>query len=229
MDISDIEMRKKKYKFDYSVFFFDCDNNRRFLFRVINYGKEADELKFIFIPTGLGLGFTYFENLDTFTESDLVGQYAEVTYHKDGTLLHKFQSDKRGGESRYKNPAGTGRRRTPISQLREWEPFVRYTIVDCSSLKVIKSDRAFSIPHDSTIFNGDPFICTLFLGHKIYACPPNNSPTEMIYRINDVARNVDLILWFYKSDYQGRLMQVGKSDLTIHLRANIIEVVEKRQ
>ena len=51
------------------------------------------------------------------------------------------------------------------------------------------------------IYLGDPFICTLSLHHMAYADPPNKQPTEMIYRINDVASNIDLILWFYKTDY----------------------------
>ena len=63
-----------------------------------------------------------------------------------------------------------------------------------------------SLIDNPVIFNSDPFVCTLFLGHMAYASPANNQPTEMIHRINDIAHKTDLILWFYKTAYQGRFV-----------------------
>ena len=219
-------MSQSKHKVDCSIFFPDNHGDKRFLFRLINFGKETDELKFIFIPKGTG--FTYFETEDTFTELDIFGLYSEITYHNDGSLLYKFPGNRRGDKIQYKNPAGIGKRRTPILQLREWEPFIRYTIVDYSLCKVIDTENAISPPYNPVIFGGDPFVCTLFLGHMAYKEPMNNQPIEIIYRINDIADKVDLILWFYKTDYRGRAMRVDKSDLVIHSRSNLIQVVDKK-
>ena len=95
-------------------------------------------LKFIFMPTGHWLlGFpTYSEIADAFTEADIVGLYSEITYHSDGSVLYKFPGYRKGDRTLYKNPAGTGKRRTPIRQLvRKWEPLIRYTVVDYSLLQ----------------------------------------------------------------------------------------------
>lgn len=197
------------------------------MFRVINYGKDTDELKFIFIPAGMSSGFTYTEHEDIFTKADIVGLYAEITYHNDGLLLHKFPSAQKNEKPQYKNPSGLGNRRTPISKVRAWEPFAQYTIVDYSACKIIVAENAVIVPNNATIFNGAPFICTLFLGHMTYADPPNNQLTEMIYRINDVASSVDLILWFYKTDYQGRLMQINNTNLVIETKNNLVNIIEK--
>jgi hypothetical protein len=222
-------MNKFKHKFDCSIFFLDDQKNRRFLFRLTNYGKETDELKLFFFLPDMDIGFNYNESVDTFTESDLIGQYAELTYHHDGSLLFKFPEHIKNGKPLQKNPAGMGTRRTPLSELRDWESFVRYTIVDYSSCKIIETDNLMTIFRNGVIFGGDPFVCNLYLGHMAYANPPNSQPTEMIYRINDVASNIDLILWSYKTDYQGKLMRVGESDLVIRARNNLIEIIEKKQ
>lgn len=220
-------MSQREHRFDRSIFFLDNKGDRRFLFRVINFGKDTDELKLIFIPTNTASGFAYVESEDAFAESDIIGLYAEITYHNDGSLLHKFPAYRKGDKTRYKNPAGPGRRRTPIPELREWEPIVRYTVVDYTLCRMIDPEDSLALPYNPMIFNGDPFVCIIHLGHMAYANPPNNQPTEMIYRMNDVASNVDLILWLYKTSYRGRLMRIGKSSHSVFSRGNVIEVVEK--
>lgn len=226
---ADWTMSPREHRFDSSIFFLDNKGDRRFLFRVINFGKDTDELKFMFIPTDTATGFTYFESSDAFAESDIIGFYAEITYHNDGSLLHKFPPYRKGDKTRYKNPAGPGKRRTPLPELREWEPIVRYTIVDSTLCRTIDVKDGLVLPHNPIIFNGDPFVCIIHLGHMAYANPPNNHPTEMIYRMSDVATNVDLILWVYKTTYRGRLMRIGRSNHTVFSRGNLIEAVEKRK
>ncbi len=216
-------------KFDQCIFFLDQEGNRHFLLQVINIGKSTDELKFIFVSRDAWQGGTYTESKYALTDSDIIFLYAEVDYHSDGSVLFKFLGNRKGDRARYRNPAGTQARRTPLAELGEWEPVLRCTVVDYALCKPIDADNALVLPSNELIFNGHPFVCVINLGHMAYANPPNNQKTEMLYRINDVASDIDLLLWIYKTDYRGKLMRIGNSNQTIFLRNNVIEVVGKRR
>ena len=84
------------------------------------------------------------------------------------------------------------------------------------------------LPANDLIFNGNSFECVLWLGNMAYANPPNNNSDEVIFRINDVAENIDLILWIYKSSYCGKKIALPFENKVVFSRGNIIQIVEKK-
>jgi hypothetical protein len=100
-----------------------------FLCRVLNIGRSTDELKIIVTEPDSPTGAMYTEGKGRFTGTELVRLQAEVSYHSDGTLLQKLPSYSRRTSTEYRNPLGVGARRLPLRQIRQWEPFARYTVI----------------------------------------------------------------------------------------------------
>jgi hypothetical protein len=214
------------HKFDNAVFFLDAEGTRRFLFRLMNIGKnDADDLKFVVVPANSGLGLVLAESRTETSSRDRIVQYLEYTYHADGSLLQKFRTH-RSSQAEYRNPAGSEKRRRPLSALAVWEPFLRYSVYDYTRCKPINLNCPCTILRHADIFDGDPFVCTLFLGSMAYATPPYEPEKELIERLNDVAHKVDLCIWIYKSSSQPEPIRLPGSDLVLNPRANWIEVVE---
>lgn len=216
-----------KPKFKCSVFFTDQGGEARFLFQVLNLGKETDELKFVFTHPDSGMGGIYIEARNRFTGDEIARLQPEISYHSDGTLLQKMPSYSSRTETIYKNPQGTGHRRTPLSDIYEWEPFVRYTVADYAlCLKPVGKDSTI-VPQHPTVFDGTPFTCYLFLGNQ--AMP---SPTEIenraVFRLPDVTSDLDLLCCFYKSDYRGEYYTLPNSSERVFMRRNVIEIAIRR-
>lgn len=182
-----------KPKFKRSIFFPDTEV-QRFLFKVVNYGKDSDELKFIFDHPDFDKAIIYNKESDKYPEDSIIRHYGELTYHADGSLLWKLPESKKAYKKYVDNPHGTGTRRTPLNAISKWEPIVRGNIIRYKTCQVGLTNDARVLPDKNSIFNGDPFEYYIFLGDMRYQSPPNNKPNELIYRINDVGDNLDLIL-----------------------------------
>lgn len=219
-----------KHKFDLSVFFEDPRGVRRFLFRVLNIGKgDLDDLKFVFLPPVKNIGITYGEHPEGYSSKDLPGSYGEITYHSDGSMLHKltpFEKIQPGPV--YKNPMGQGNRRSPISGIREWEPIIRLTIRDYENCKIVEAEKMAVFPRRTFLFNEEPFVCDLFLGHESNPDPLNMQLySELVFRIPGIAAGVDLVCWVYKTLSWGRWMRLGEnSDKAFYFRLNEIQALE---
>jgi hypothetical protein len=212
-------------RFSGSIYFLDTSKVHYFLLQVINIGKEGDTLKFVFNSPSSASEVVYTQSRAEFGTGDFVRPYAEVTYHNDGTVLYKFPKHNNRTETIYKNPHGKGKRRVPIDEIGVWEPIIRGTVVQYGLCRRDPSEDMVMIPENPMIFNGSPFQFVVFLGNLRYANPPNDKATEMLYRINDVARKIDLLVWLYKTDYRGTWLKVGKSD--VFMDDNLFEIVER--
>ena len=210
-----------------SIYFRDINNSEYFLFQVINFGKNIEHLKFIFTSKKDSAGITYAETDTTFEKSDIIGRHGEITYHNDGTIMFKFPGGNNQKNNLYKNPFGEGIRKLPLKEIREFIPIISYKIADYSLCRKKDSKSPIYVPSHGRIFDGTPFECILYLGHMAYANPPNNGMNEMIFRLNDVADKIDLIVWFFKSDFRGQVRRIPNTDITI-ISKNVINVVEKR-
>lgn len=226
-------MRLNKYKFDLSVLFADSKGSQRFLFRVLNIGKgHIDDLKFVIIPPVKNLRFDYREYPECFSTQDILGQYGEISYHSDGSMLFKLNPmDEDQQRHVYRNPKGRGNRRTPISEIKDWEPILRITIRDYEKCRKVVAEKEAIFPWRSSIFNGEPFECDLFLGHETNPTPLNNQiDNELLLRIPGVAFNVDLICWVSKISSLGRRIHLGSSsDKALYFRLNEIQALEGRK
>ncbi len=206
----------------------DQQNEIRFLFQVLNLGKGiVDELKFIFTYPDSGMGGIYSETKGEFIGDEFVRLQPEISYHADGSLLQKMPSYNPRTKTIYKNPHGIGHRRTPLAHIDTWEPFVKYTIVDYSLCKKPVGVDAIIIPHHSGIFDGTPFRCILFLGNEEMPSPKIQSDRG-VFRLPGVARKLDLLCCFYKSDYQGEYYTLSNSSERVFVRRNILEIVIRR-
>ncbi len=216
----------KTNKFKASVFFQDADGIERFLFRIINYGKSTDELKFISIHPNSQQFNIYSEDDNLDFEQTEMRKHCEISYHSDGSLLWKLPNTKDGQPKIIDNANDTGDRRTPIAKIRVWEPVIIGNIIKYGDCTTGLTDDARIIPANKHVFNGEPFEFCVMLGSMICADPPNSSDHELLFRVNDIAEKIDMIVWIYKSDYHGKYGQVG--DTPILITGNIIRIAERR-
>lgn len=212
--------------YEKSIYFRDIANMEYFLFQIVNYGKDTEHLKFVFNSQKDSTGITYTESDTSFEKSDIVGRYSEITYHNDGTILLKFPKGNNQNNNLYVNPFGQGIRKLPLQEIRDWIPIINYKIADYSLCRKIESKFPIFVPLHEKIFDGSPFECIIYLGHMAYTNPPNDGPTEIIFRLNDVAENTDLIIWFFKSKFGGQIHRIPNTNIDVIVN-NVIRVVEK--
>jgi len=214
-----------KTKINISVYFQDINSIEHFLFQVLNFGKDKDELKFIFNNPNAGIGGLYSESRNEFTGSELVRLQPEITYHSKGLIHIKLPQYNDHTSTEYKNRQI---RRTPLSEIREWSPFIRYTVVNDNLCKKPSASNMVTISANKKLFDGTPFECILFLGTKANQTPLSKS-TESTIRLSDIADEVDLLVCVYKSSYRGEMMKIRNSDKKIWSTNNVIEIVENKK
>ena len=216
-----------KTKFKRSIFVTDLTNEVRFLFQCLNVGKNTDELKLVFTHPDSGMGGMYLETREQFTGNELIRLQPEISYHADGSLLQKMPSYSPRTDTVYKNPAGTGHRRTPLASIREWDSFAKYTVVDYNLCKKPLGSDSEIIPCHPGVFDGTPFECIFFLGHESMPSPKELT-NRAVYRIHAVAAELDLLCCFYKSSYQGEYFYLPNRSERIFSRNNVLEIVKRR-
>lgn len=214
-------------KFKCSVFFKDGSEDPRFLFQVLNLGRNTDELKFVFTHPESGMGGMYIEARERFTGEEIIRLQPEISYHADGSLLQKMPSYSPRTKTIYKNPHGTGERRTPLAEIFAWAPVVKYTVVDYSFCKKPWGNDAALVPYHSGVFDGTPFECILFLGNSSMLSP-KELPNRAVFRLPGVASSLDLLCCFYKSRYRGEYYDLPNGSERVFSRHNVIEIVERR-
>lgn len=196
-------------KISKSVYFTDKDNNARFLFKILNYGKNTDEIKVSFSSYKDSKSVIYNDSNVISLDDSLIRKFGEISYHSDGSVLWKFPQTKSEPDTIIKNPNMVGSRRTPLKEIREWEPFFMGNIIKYDECKIGKNNNIELIKYLPNIFTGQPFEYLVHLGHMRYQNPPNKKKEEFIYRINDIGMNLDLIIWIRKSSYCGEHFQLG--------------------
>lgn len=205
-----------------SVYFKDIQGKKYFLFQVVNYGKN-DDLKFIFNAKNEGTGIVYSPNGSFTSKQDIIRLYTEITYHKDGNLQNKLQTDSpyKEGDDRIK--------KVPLNQIDDWEPIIKYNVVDYNICRKTESSDIIFLPENSRIFNGDPFECFFCLIHMKYMTPSTNESDNLVFRINDVAKNIDLIIFISKSSYRGKLITIPNTNITVLNKGNVVTKIEKNK
>jgi len=198
-----------KSKLNISVGFKDHEGKIRFLFRVLNYGKSSDELKFSFNKSKDYRKIIHTDDNKNYPDESIIRNYAELSYHEDGTLMWKYSELFKGDKSIRNNPHGEGSRRTPLANIGIWETVFMGNIIrykDCP----ISSDSNLEIIEDKgDIFNGKPFEYHVFLGDRRYQTPPDNKAGELVYRINDISSRLDMTIWVRKSSFYGEPFMFG--------------------
>lgn len=208
-----------------SLYFKDNNGRKHFLLKLLNYGKD-DDLKFIFKTKNEAGCIIYSPDNSFVSKEDIIKPYSEFTYHKDGNTHCKLPKHKTDNKNNYVNCI----KKKSLNQIRDWEPIIKYIVVDYNICKISKkSNGSIFLPENNLIFNGDSFECVIWLGNMLYANPPNNNSDEMIFRINDVAENIDLILWIYKSSYRGKKIALPFENKRVFNKWNIIQIVGKKQ
>lgn len=208
--------------FNQSIYFRDTRGKTYFLFQVVNFKKDRDDLKFIFNSKNEDTGFIYSSDNSFSSKKDVIGHYAEVTYHPDGVLQNKIGiKDYREGDDRIK--------KISLDKIDDWEPILQYNVVDYSLCKKENSSKGVLLPQNDRIFNGDPFECVFCLIHLKYTTPSTNEVGDVVFRINGLAMNVDLLLFIRKSSYQGRIMTIPNTNTTILNTGNIISKIERKK
>lgn len=195
-----------------------------FLCRILNVGRSTDDLKVIVTHSDSNTGALYTEGQGRFTGGEVVSLHAEVTYHGDGTVLLKMpaHSDRRPTE--YRNPAGTGVRRVALREVRNWEPFARYTVVRAVPLTRPIDDDVI-VAKMSPILAGPPFQCTFWVGPTSLKAPTSDAHSADL-RIPGVGQELDLLLRFQPSSYRGEVMTLPNTGKPIFVCNNILQVVE---
>jgi hypothetical protein len=212
-------------KLNISLHFRDFHGEEFFLLQVINVGRATDELKFVFNSPAAGTGVRYSESENLVGESDISRLQAEITYHSDGSILQKLLGRNERSPTVYKNPFGEGTRRTPLNQIKEWTPIIRYWIVRYDLCKKPQSSNSAFLPFNEALFNGEPFGCILYLGKTTNPTPVKRYPAEIIYRLRNVADEVDLLVQIGKSTYQGTLTHIPNTSIPLWITHNVIEIV----
>lgn len=210
-----------------SVFFADDSEDTRFLFQVLNLGRKTDELKFVFTHPESGSGGMYIESRERFTGEEIIRPHPEISYHADGSLLQKMPSYSSRTKTIYKNPHGTGQRRTPLAEIFAWEPVLKYTVVDYALCKKPLDDDAAIVPYHSGVFDGTPFECNIFLGSGSMLSPRELS-NRAVFRLTGVTTQLDLLCCFYKSTYRGEYYYLPNGSERVLSRSNVVEILVRR-
>jgi hypothetical protein len=149
-------------------------------------------LRVSFIYPSAGTGVVY-SDTSTFTDpTDILAMSGEVTYHSDGSFLHKFPNQPVHNSPTYKNPFGSGARRTPLNKLTGWEPILAYTVVNYGICRKPYSEDGFLVPYNPHLFGGEPFVCLIGLGADSNSLPDVDLTKEVVVRIKDVGDGIDL-------------------------------------
>ena len=218
-----------KPKFKESLYFKDHEGEIRFLVQALNLGKgKNDELKFVFTHAPSGGGGIYTEAEAEWSYDDIVRLQPEVSYHSDGSMLFKMPSYSERTETIYKNPKGTGERRKPLSYIFIWEPIIKYTILDYSLCKKPVGGDAIVIPNHTSIMDGSPFSCILFLGDQQMPSPMENRDLG-VFRLAGLTDRLDLLCCFYESDYMGEYRTIPNTEERVLFKGNVIQTVVRRE
>lgn len=210
-----------------SICFRDNKGEERFLFQVLNLGDDkSDELKFTFNDKEMGTGVMYQETRGRIGKSDLVRMQPEISYHSDGSLLQKMVGDSGSTQTVYRNPHGEGSRRTALVDIDFWEPFLEYKIVNYDLCMKRPASNSVFAPENSSIFDGSPFECILYLGNKSNI-PCKSSEKVIGFRRTEIADSVDLLIVFQNTNFQGRHVRLGNSDNWVWSTDNVVDVVER--
>jgi hypothetical protein len=209
-------------KISKSIYFKDTQGKKYFLFQVVNYGKK-DDLKFIFNAKDQGTGIIYSPDGSFTSKQDVIRPYTEITYHNDGNLQDKLQTNSpyKEGDDRIK--------KAPLNQIDDWEPIIKYNVVDYSLCRKKEPSDVIFLPENNEIFNGDPFECIFCLIHMKYMTPSTDETDDIIFRINDVAKNIDLLLFIRKSSYRGKLITIPNTNITVLNKGNVVTKVERNK
>jgi len=194
-----------------------------FLCRILNIGRSTDELKIIVTDPDSPTGVVYTEGNGRFTGTELVRLQAEVSYHSDGTVLMKMPSYSPRTTTEYRNPSGAGVRRVPLQDIRNWEPFARYTVV-----RAVRYTRALDanvvIADAAPTLWGAPFTCAFSLGPTGLG-EPVTAAGSVNLRIRDIAQGLDLLLQFEASSYRGEVMRLPNTGVPIFVCNNFLQIV----
>ena len=135
------------------------------LLRILNYGKDSNELKFTFFDKRFQRKIIYNEESYKFKKGDIFTDYSEITYHSDGSVLLKHPRY-HVASKKYINPKKEGYRRRKLSKIYDWEPLIKYEVFNYQSCKVDrkyiqeKKEKIYTI-NNKIVFNGQPFGCLI--------------------------------------------------------------------
>lgn len=201
----------RKSKLNISVSFKDYEENHRFLFKALNFGKTSDELKFSFNKSKDHRSVIATEDGQKYPDDSLIRGYAELSYHKDGSLIWKYPKTKTEKNVFRSNPHGEGSRRTPLKNIGIWEPVFMGNIIRYKDCPIYTEEESEIITDNGEIFNGEPFEYHVFLGNLRYQTPPNKKYGELVHRINNITPKLDMTIWVRKSSYYGESFKFGDS------------------
>lgn len=205
----------------------EARGGRYFLCRILRFGRSTDELKIIVTDPDSRMGAIYTEGRGRFTGDELVALQAELTYHADGTVLLKLPSYGANSPTAYRNPSGQGVRRVALADIREPEPFARYTVVKAIPYERDLADEVMVLPK-SPLFSGDPFQCTFWLAPRGVSAPPQPGPCLecLDLCLPAVTASLDLLLRVEASSYRGEIMRLPNTGSPLVLCNNILQVVQ---
>ncbi len=212
-------------KVNYSIYFADSSSEPRFLFQIVNFGRNTDELKFTFTSLNEGVGAIYSDTHDSYSGSMLIRSVPEISYHADGSLLYKLPRTQSDFRTIHINPKSPGVRRTPLAELKFWEPVFRYTIYSYDLCKKGESTNRIDLPSNTTLFNGQPFEIISFLGRTTNIMPLA-PPGQLAFRLPDIGDKLDLLICGYRINETGKMMKVEGTETMVWSTNNVITVVE---
>lgn len=211
-------------KANYSIYFKSSTGEDHFLFQALNTADNGDDLKFVFTDPASGVGGAYTANRDRIGKGDLIRLVPEISYHSDGSLLFKMPRSSERTSTEYINPQIEGYRRTPIDSIGNWEGFLLYRVHSYDLCKKKNPSNPIYIMTDAQWFDGTPFECRFFLGHK--ECPsPIPSHEILVERLTCLSNQVDLVLALGKITERGFKVRLGESEKYVFSRNNMIEVI----
>ena len=219
--------------YDYkTTFFFKSNNREYFLFKVLRRinDKDEDDLKFIFNDPKSGTGNIYAEEGRTLKDEDIIYPYGEVSYHPDGSFLHKFP-EYPDPTKEYMNPQGTGFRRRRLDEIEDWEPLFQYDIFDYKLLrkkKPVPNHEKYVIGSSNSFFNGSSLELLIILVNESFEFESSESTVELIDRYKGIGRDLDLILAFTKISKKGNYLNFKDSNKKFFSNLNVIHILKKK-
>lgn len=216
-----------KPKSNVSVFFRHEDEDY-FLVQVLNVGRDTDELKFVFNDSGSDTASIYTDARGVLGPGALIRLRPEVSYHSDGSVLHKLVRDRSDPRTIYKNPHGEGERRTPLAEIGFWEPLIRQRVVNYRTCRKKSRGNAVCLPDNPAIFNGDPFEARIYIGGKMSPVLVDDERSTSIM-LENVADTVDVAVMVFKSEYRGQHIRHPELGQDIWSDLTVVEVIERAE
>lgn len=221
----------KEYKYKKTIVF-NYNSIEHFFFQIVNIGeKGVDDFKFIFNNPEGGTSNIYMDEGLKLDSDSVIAPYGELTYHPDSSILYKTPNYPLKSREHI-NPEKTGYRRTPISEIKDWEALFTFKIYDynlCRLISELDTEEKYVIDDLDVISRGLPFYSLVSFVRDSFIIPkPYFASLEKNIIIKDIGEDLNLWIFLSPAKENGYWIEIDNGNKKVYSQNNKIEIMERK-